>query len=129
MGENEVDVTFVVDEGEPIRIHEIVFEGNEAFSDSQLQAASWQTKERWILSFVTGAGNLDREVLNTDSERLTAYYYDHGYIDVRVDEPKIERDEDGLEVTFKIDEGEQLPRSATSTSSARPCPTCRLATS
>ena len=65
------------------------------------------TKERWILSFVTGAGNLDREVLNTDSERITAFYYENGYIDVRVDEPKIERDEDGLKVTFKIDEGEQ----------------------
>ena len=66
-----------------------------------------QTGERWILSPITGAGNLDREVLKTDTERLTAYYYENGYIDVRIDEPKIERKEDGLTVTIKIDEGEQ----------------------
>ena len=44
----------------------------------------------------------------TDIERLTACYYDHGYITVRVDEPKVERDDDGLNVTIKIDEGEQF---------------------
>jgi outer membrane protein insertion porin family len=106
VGENEVDVTFVVDERAPIRIREIVFEGNQEFSDSQLKNIM-ATKERWILSFVTGAGNLDREVLNTDSERITAWYYENGFIDVRVDEPRIERDEDGLKVTFKIDEGQR----------------------
>ena len=106
VGENEVDVTFVVDEREPIRIREILFEGNKQFSDSELKRIM-ATKERWILSFVTGAGNLDREVLNTDSERLTAWYYENGFIDVRVDEPTIARDKDGLTVTFKIDEGER----------------------
>jgi outer membrane protein insertion porin family len=106
VGENEVDVTFLIDERSTIRINEIVFEGNQEFSDSQLKRIM-TTKEEWILSFVTGAGNLDREVLNTDSERLTAWYYENGFIDVRVDEPKIERDEDGLKVTFKVDEGQR----------------------
>jgi outer membrane protein insertion porin family len=106
VGENEVDVTFLVDEREPIRISEIVFEGNEQFDDDDLKKIM-QTREKWIFSFVTGAGNLDREVLKTDAERLTAWYYENGYIDVRVDEPKIERKDDGLVVTFKIDEGHQ----------------------
>jgi len=106
VGENEVDITFVVDEHEPIRIHEIVFEGNKQFSDSDLKKIM-VTKESWVFSFLTGAGNLDREVLNTDSERLTAWYYESGFIDVRVDEPKIERDANGLKVTIKVDEGER----------------------
>lgn len=106
VGENEVAVTFVVDERSPIRIRDIVFEGNQEFGASQLKRVM-TTKERWFLSFLTGAGNLDREVLNTDAERLTAFYYENGFIDVRVDEPRIERDEDGLKVTFKIDEGER----------------------
>ncbi len=105
VGENEVVVQFNVDEGKPVRIHKFVFEGTRAFSDRQLKKVM-ATKEEWILSFLTGAGNLDREVLNTDTERLTAYYYEHGYIDVRVDEPLIQRDKDGLTVTFKIEEGE-----------------------
>ncbi len=105
VGENEVSLTFVVDEGKPVRIHSLIFEGNRAFSARQLKKVM-ATKERWFLSFITGAGNLDREVLNTDTERLTAYYYEHGYIDVRIDEPVIQREPKGISVTFKIDEGQ-----------------------
>ena len=47
-------------------------------------------------------------MLRTDVERLTAWYYDHGYVTVRVDEPQVERRDDGLDVTIKIDEGEQF---------------------
>jgi outer membrane protein insertion porin family len=106
VGENEVDVTFLVDEHEPVRIQHIEFEGNTQFDDGDLKKVM-QTGERSILSPITGAGNLDREVLKTDTERLTAYYYENGFIDVRIDEPKIERQEDGLTVTIKIDEGDQ----------------------
>ncbi|HSP95893.1 MAG TPA: outer membrane protein assembly factor BamA [Candidatus Dormibacteraeota bacterium] len=106
VGENEVDVSFLIDEREPIRIQHIEFEGNEQFSDSELKRIM-QTGERGILSPITGSGNLDREVLKTDTERLTAWYYENGFIDVRIDEPKVERKDDGLTVTIKIDEGEQ----------------------
>ena len=107
VGENEVDVTYTIKEQAPVRIKDIEFEGNEAFSSRKLRSLM-QTKERWIFSFITGAGNLNRDVLRTDVERLTAWYYDHGYVTVRVDEPRVERKEDGIEVTFKIDEGQQF---------------------
>jgi outer membrane protein insertion porin family len=107
VGENEVDVAYQVTEGEPVRIEEIDFEGNKAFSDRQLRRIL-QTQERWILSFITGAGNLNRDVLRSDMERVTAWYYDHGYVTVRVDEPRVERREDGLHVVVKVDEGEQF---------------------
>ncbi len=107
VGENEVDVTFLIDERDPIRVERIVFEGNREFSARQLRGVM-QTGERSFLTPLTGAGNLDREVLKTDSERLTAFYYENGYIDVRVDEPRIDRGPDGLTVTIKIDEGEQF---------------------
>jgi outer membrane protein insertion porin family len=103
--DNTATVRFEVDEGNRVRIRNLVFEGNRAFSARRLRGVM-TTKTEWILSFLTGAGNLDREVLNSDIERLTAFYYDHGYIDVRIDEPLIERDAKGLEVTVKIDEGE-----------------------
>ena len=106
VGENEVDVTFLIDEREPVRIEHIEFEGNTHFDDGDLKRIM-QTGERGILSPIIGTGNLDREVLKTDTERLTAYYYENGYIDVRIDEPKIERAADGLTITVKIDEGQQ----------------------
>jgi outer membrane protein insertion porin family len=103
--EHEVDLLYTVDEGEPVRIRKIVIEGNEAFSDRKLRGLM-QTKKRWLLSRFTGAGNLNRDVLKTDMERLTAWYYEHGYVTVRIDEPQIERDKDGIVVTVKISEGE-----------------------
>lgn len=106
VGANEVDVTFLIDEREPVRVVQIDFEGNAHFDDDELKSIL-QTREKTFLSFLTGAGNLDREVLKTDAERLTAWYYENGYIDVRVDEPRIEREDDGLKVTFKVDEGQQ----------------------
>ena len=105
VGEGEVALVFKVDEGKLIRIQDIHFEGARAFSAFTLRSVL-QTQREWFLSFVTGAGNLDREVLKTDVERLTAFYYDNGYIEVRIDEPVVERKDEGLFVTFKIDEGQ-----------------------
>jgi outer membrane protein insertion porin family len=104
--DNEVTITYAVTEGKIVRIQHIEFEGNRAFSDRKLKRII-TTKEEWILSRFTGAGVLNKEALKTDTERVTAYYYDNGYITVRVDEPEVERREDGLYVRIKIDEGEQ----------------------
>lgn len=102
---DEVAVEFQIDERDKIRIEKIRFEGNKGLSRRKLKGII-ATSERGWFSFITGSGNLDREALQADAERLTAFYYENGYIDVRVDEPKIERVGDGLEVTFKIEEGE-----------------------
>ena len=104
VGENETIITFTVEEGDLIRITEIALEGNEVLDDGEL-AGILQTKEEAFHSYFTKYGNLDREALKTDTERLTAYYYEHGYVEARVAEPVIERYEDGLKVTFKIHEG------------------------
>jgi outer membrane protein insertion porin family len=106
IGENEIILVYAVEEKDIVRIDELVFEGARAFTGSQLKRLM-QTKESWFLSFITGAGNLDHEVLETDLERLTAFYYDNGYIDVRIDEPDVQRDEKGLRITVKIDEGDE----------------------
>ncbi len=114
VGTNEVSLTYKISEGKLVRIVKIIFEGVRAFPPTSRFSpfqrelnGVMQTKEKWFLSFLTGAGNLDNEVLKTDIERLTAFYYDHGYIDVKIDEPVVERKPDGLYVTIKIDEGEQ----------------------
>jgi len=107
VGENEVDVFYTVTEHDPVRVTEVAFEGNRAFSGRKLRGVL-QTRKAWLFSFVTGSGVLNRDVLRTDVERLTAWYYDHGYVTVRVDEPRVERRDDGLHVTFKVDEGDQF---------------------
>jgi outer membrane protein insertion porin family len=106
VGDHEVDVTYTIEEKESVKVAGVEFEGNEAFSDRTLRGIM-QTRKGWILGFITGAGVLNKDVLRTDMERITAYYYDHGYVTVRVDEPIVERREDGLFVTVKIDEGDE----------------------
>jgi outer membrane protein insertion porin family len=106
MPEGEVRLVYKVTEGNVVRVADINFEGANAFSSRQLRAVM-ETKEKSILSFVTGAGNLDSEKLKTDVERLTAFYYDNGYIDVKIDQPVITREKEGVRVAIKIDEGPQ----------------------
>jgi outer membrane protein insertion porin family len=107
VGEAEVDLYYTVTEKEPVKITDVDFEGNRAFKTRELRGVM-QTRKKWLLGFITGAGVLNKDVLRTDMERLTAYYYDHGYVTVRVDEPRVDRRDDGLHVTVKIDEGEQF---------------------
>jgi outer membrane protein insertion porin family len=101
---NDATLVYHVNEGELIRVEKIRFEGAKAFSKRKLRKIM-TTRERWILSFVTGAGLLNEDELATDVERLTAFYYDQGYIHARIDEPRVERVDDGLEITVKVDEG------------------------
>lgn len=103
----ETILTFTVTENEKIGIKDIDFEGNNAFSADQLRSVL-QTRKKDFLSRFLNTGVLNRDALKTDTERLTAFYYDNGYINVRIDEPKVERKEDGLYVTLRIDEGEQF---------------------
>src|SRR4029450_2378169 len=88
VGEKEVDIRYTVAESSPVRVQDIEFEGNEAFSSRRLRGLL-QTTEAWMLTPITGAGNLNRDVLRTDVERLTAWYYDNGYVTARIDEPKV----------------------------------------
>lgn len=106
LGNNEVELVYEIDERNRIRIKQVRFEGNQAFSGRRLRGAV-ATKRKWLLSRFTGSGILKKDVLEIDRERIASLYYEHGYITVRVDEPQIERRGDALYVTFKIDEGEQ----------------------
>lgn len=103
---SQITLTYKVTEGKVVRISKLRLEGVRTFSQRKLRGVM-QTKQKWLFSWLTSAGNLDNEVLKTDTERLTAFYYDHGYIDARIDEPVVRRTAKGLEVTIKVDEGER----------------------
>jgi outer membrane protein insertion porin family len=105
--DNTGTLRYTVDEGRRIRIKDIRLEGARAFKKRRLRKLL-TTRKEWIFSFLTGAGLLNEDELATDVERLTAFYYDNGYIHVRVDEPRVDRVGNGLVVTIKIDEGPQF---------------------
>ena len=103
---NQAVLVLDIVEGTRLLIKKISFEGNRTFSEGELRGLM-ATKEEWIFSFVTNRGVLDRDILTNDIAILSNHYYDHGYIDHKIDEPIIFRDRDGLEVVIRVDEGQQ----------------------
>jgi outer membrane protein insertion porin family len=103
---NQAVLVLDIVEGNRLLIKKVSFEGNQTFSEGELRGLM-ATKEEWIFSFITNRGVLDRDILTNDIAILSNHYYDHGYIDHKIDEPVILRDRDGLEVVIRVDEGQQ----------------------
>jgi outer membrane protein insertion porin family len=105
---NDITVILTVTEGDKILIKEIRFDGNKAFSDSKLKGVI-ETKEKWFMSWLTGAGTYKEEVLKNDALLLSDQYLNNGYINIKVGEPTIKLNESktALDVYIGITEGEQ----------------------
>ncbi len=117
LGPHEVEVVFHIKEGEKVYIKKIEFEGNRAFSDEELKdlleiseksAFSWVKK---IKSFFSGGG-VEPGVysyggLYRDLGKIVSFYQNHGYIDVRVGEPRIKQEGRWIYITIPIEEGPQ----------------------
>ncbi|HSE40436.1 MAG TPA: POTRA domain-containing protein, partial [Acidobacteriota bacterium] len=89
-GPSATKVTFQVDEGPKVKIGEIVFEGNKVFSEGKLKKRMKDTKEHGMLSWITRKDDFEKEKFDKDMERISDLYLDNGYINARIDDPKIE---------------------------------------
>jgi outer membrane protein insertion porin family len=86
---NEVVITYAITEGPKGHVSKIIFKGNKEIKSSQLKKLM-ATKQRNILSIITKTGTLDEDILKNDLQLLTAYYFDRGYLDTKIAEPKID---------------------------------------
>lgn len=104
-----VRLTYLINEGTKVSIREIKIEGNKAFSDGTIKKAI-QTKSYWMFSWLDSTGTYKREVMKEDLERIRAFYYNNGYIQVQVGEPRITLSEDrrNLDILIVISEGNQF---------------------
>jgi outer membrane protein insertion porin family len=103
---NQATVYLSIKEGQRLLIQKISFEGNRAFSDDELKAVM-ATKEESILSLLTSRGVLDHDILTNDMALLATHYFDHGYVQHKIDEPVVLKRRDGIEVVIRVDEGQQ----------------------
>jgi outer membrane protein insertion porin family len=83
-------LTFVVTEGERVRVVEIEFEGNQVFSDGKLRSQMNFVKEAGLISRFQSKDILDREKLDYDLRRVTFYMRSKGYLQARTGEPRVE---------------------------------------
>ncbi len=101
-------VNFDIDEGGKVRIDEINFEGNEAFTDKKLRK-QLETDEHGWLSWLTGSGKFDEKKFKEDLKILRKFYRDAGYLDCEIDQDKISLDfveSDEIVITIPVVEGQ-----------------------
>ena len=104
---NEAVVTFTISEGPKGHIQKIVFKGNKHIKSSDLKKIM-ATKRKNIFSIITKTGTLDEDVLKNDVQLLTAYYFDHGFLDAKISEPKVDlSNPKQIQIEIGITEGPQ----------------------
>ena len=83
-------ITFVVHEGDRVRVVDIQFEGNTVFSDGALRGAMKYVKEAGLITRFKSADILNREKLDVDLRLVDNYMRSKGYLQARHGEPRIE---------------------------------------
>lgn len=108
LGQNRVNLVYVVSEGAETGIESIKFSGNEAFSDSQLSSVITTSESTWWKFFST-TDNYDPDRLNFDKELLRRHYLKFGFADVEIVSADAQLLPDGssFAVAFTIIEGPQ----------------------
>jgi outer membrane protein insertion porin family len=83
-------LTFVINEGDRVRVVEVQFEGNTVFSDKKLRSAMKYVKEAGLISRLKGLDILDREKLEYDLRQVDNYMRSKGYLQARHGEARVE---------------------------------------
>ena len=114
-GPKLVQLTFTVDEGPKVKIKEVVFDGNEAFSDGKLRAQMKDNKAGGLLSFITGSTNYAPGKMPDDADKLTEFYQNKGYARAVVGSHQVETISDSrdgktryVRLRIPVDEGKRF---------------------
>lgn len=103
-GQGQARLNFIIDEGNKLYIRKIEIQGAKQLPEDELKS-ELAVKERGLFSWFTQSGVLKEELLERDSAALAAYYNNRGFMDAKVGAPEIGIGEDGITITFKVEEG------------------------
>jgi outer membrane protein insertion porin family len=103
---NQVALSFIIDEGEKISIKKITLIGNKAFSTKKLRKLM-KTSEKGLFSWITSSGDYKEDLIKRDAAVLGAFYQNNGYMQARVAEPEVEKKDNWIFITIKLVEGPQ----------------------
>ena len=107
--ENLVNIMIRIKEGEKVKIEKIRFSGNKAIPDKDLRN-QMETQEKNWYSFLDDSGVYQKDILKLDLFRIEGYYHDHGYLRIKVLEPRIDINQKAREIhiTIPVEEGPQF---------------------
>lgn len=82
-------ILYHIAEGKKVIIGEIFLKGAKHLKPGEIKKKAMETKEHWMLSFISSAGLYKKEILDIDLQRIKDYYYSHGYLEAKIGEPVI----------------------------------------
>jgi len=105
MRANAKDLTFNIQENKKVKLRNIIFEGNDAFSSFRLRRALKETKQqRWYLFW---RSYYDEEKYDEDLAAVTTFYRNHGYRDFNIVSDSLYYDENKkrMNILVRVVEG------------------------
>ena len=105
--EGEVILDLYIREGKKLKIKEIRFTGNSAFTDKQIRkGAKMKTTEDRLFA----SGIFSQDVFDTDLQKIILFYKDHGYVKAEIVKSDISTDvtKNWMSVIISISEGDQF---------------------
>jgi len=100
-------VTFAINENGKVYIKKIGFTGNKSFSGRKLRSIMETKEKMFVVSWFTERGILQKDILDTDIDRLSIFYHDKGFMDAKVGTPEITMKDDGFYIEIPVEEGER----------------------
>ena len=111
-GPKLVNLTFHIDPGPKVYVREVVFDGNQAFSDRKLRGQLKENKPRGMLGFIGGGGVYYETKMAEDAEAVREFYHNEGYARAMPGQPQVEIMEDAkdgekrwIRLRIPVDEG------------------------
>ncbi len=104
---NAVNMNIFVDKGKRVKIKEIIFKGNKAFSGRKLRRAMKNTKRKNFFRFWKRSKMVE-EKLEEDLEKIIEKYSEKGYRDARILGHHITKNDDNtINLHIDVDEGKK----------------------
>jgi len=101
---NKVFLDLTIDKGNRVKISDISFDGNEAFTDGRLQKTMKKTKKK-NLNIFKPSKYIDAEY-KADKKKLIEFYNKNGYRDAQIlDEKLVEVNNKRIGLELKVEEG------------------------
>ncbi len=105
--DNQVDVTYQINEHAKVQVREIRFVGNDHVPKDDI-TPYLQTKEGGLLPFLS-TGTFREDAFEADMQAVQAVYLEHGYVEVKVERASVQLSPDRqyLFLTIPVVEGQQ----------------------
>ena len=110
---NRVTVTFTMNEGDAARVATVRILGTRVFSEKELLEQFELTSTGWF-TWYTKSDRYSRSKLNSDLEKLRAWYLNRGYLEFAVESTQVTISPDKQTITVTINVREGQPYTVTS---------------